>query len=168
MTDGAITYRDLRPQDFAAKHALVSIWEVTRNLGSWPWPPDEAFTRTRCVPFEGDGFVWAICHDDHLIGTVSVVRQELGYMLHPDFHGRGIVSTAMRVALTHAFDTLPLDEVHAEIWADNATSKHLLTKAGFTLSVQETEHALARDEPTESETYTLTRATWSTLMRAPE
>mgnify|MGYP001793534112 FL=1 len=74
----------------------------------------------------------------------------------------------MRLALTLAFDTLPLDELHAEIWADNATSKHLLTKAGFTLSVQETAHALARDEPTESETYTLTRATWSTLMRAPE
>lgn len=56
MTVGAVTYRAVRPQDFDALHALVSLWDVTRNLGSWPWPPDPEFTAKRCQPFEGDGF----------------------------------------------------------------------------------------------------------------
>ena len=51
---------------------LVSIWEVTRNLGTWPWPADEEFTRSQCGPLNGDGFVWGICKDDTLIGTVGV------------------------------------------------------------------------------------------------
>lgn len=160
MTVGAFTYRAVRPQDFDALHALVSLWDVTRNLGSWPWPPDPEFTAKRCQPFEGDGFVWAICIDDALIGTVSVVRGELGYMLHPDHHGKGIVTQATRTALSHAFNDLGAMVVHADIWADNAASRHILTRFGFTLAVQEVEHALARDEPTDSETYKLTRAAW--------
>ncbi|MEL6118206.1 MAG: GNAT family N-acetyltransferase [Pseudomonadota bacterium] len=165
MTPEVVTYRSVRPQDFDAMHALVSFWDVTRNLGSWPWPPEPEFTRRRCQPFEGDGFVWAICLKDTLIGTVSVVRGELGYMLHPDHHGQGIITKAVHAALLHAFHDFCVGEVHADIWADNAASKHILTKFGFTLSVQEVEHALARDEPTESETYVLSRHTW--LSRNP-
>ncbi len=160
MTAWAVTYRAVRPQDFDALHGLVSLWDVTRNLGSWPWPPEEEFTRKRCMPFEGDGFVWAICQEDALIGTVSVVRGELGYMLHPDHSGRGIVTQAAQTALSHAFNDLGIKEVHADIWADNAPSKHILMKFGFTLAVQEVEHALARNEPTDSETYKLTRTDW--------
>ncbi|MEM6586810.1 MAG: GNAT family N-acetyltransferase [Pseudomonadota bacterium] len=168
MIDGAITYRAVRPDDFDAKHALVSDWEVTRNLGSWPWPPDKEITRKRCIPFEGDGFVWAICTGDVLIGTVSVVRGELGYMLRPDHGGQGIIQKAAKTALIHAFDTLRLDQVHADIWADNLASRHILTKFGFVLSVKEVVHALARDEPTHSETYILSRAAWSALMQPHE
>ena len=160
MTVGAVTYRAVRPQDFDALHALVSLWDVTRNLGSWPWPPDPEFTAKRCQPFEGDGFLWAICLDDRLIGTVALTRGELGYMLHPDHHGRGIVSRATQDALSYAFNELGMDKVHADIWADNAASKHILTKFGFSLTVEEVVHALARDEPTESETYELTRSVW--------
>ena len=129
MTRAAISYRAVAPRDFDAMHGLVSLWEVARNLGSWPWPPDEDFTRARCEPFEGEGFCWGICADDVLIGTVGVVRGELGYMLHPDHHGQGIVQSAVRDALSHAFATLPLDEIHADIWADNFASRHILTRS---------------------------------------
>lgn len=165
MTEGAITFRDVHPQDFEAMHGLVTFWEVTRNLGTWPWPPDAEFTRKRCMPFEGDGFVWAVCANTRFIGTVSVVRGELGYMLHPEFHGKGIITRAVQDALDHAFDTLKLDEIHADIWADNLASRHILGRAGFVLTKETIDHAVARDALTESETYSLTRAAW--LARNP-
>lgn len=155
-----VAYRRVRPEDFDAMHSLVSEWEVARNLGSWPWPPDTAFTHKRCVPFEGDGFLWAICVADRLIGTVSVVRGELGYMLHPDHQGQGVVTCAVQDALCHAFDALNMRDVHSEIWADNAASRHILTQAGFTLSREYMDHSIARNEATASETYTLSHATW--------
>ena len=160
MTAGVITYREVGPQDFDALFALVSIWDVTRNLGSWSWPPDEALARERTQPFQGEGFVWVMCKDGAFIGTVSVVRGALGYMLHPDHHGKGIMQNAVRDALSNAFESSGVQEVTADIWADNVASKHILTKFGFTLTVQEVVHALARDEPTESETYRLTREAW--------
>ena len=160
MTAGVITYREVGPQDFDALFALVSIWDVTRNLGSWSWPPDEALARERTQPFKGEGFVWVMCKDGAFIGTVSVVRGVLGYMLHPDHHGKGIMQNAVRDALSHAFESFGVEEVTADTWADNVASKHILTKFGFTLTVQEVVHALARDELTESETYRLTREAW--------
>ncbi len=168
MTDAAITYRDKRPGDFKDLHELVSIWKVARNLGSWPWPPDPEFTRTRCVPFDGDGFIWAICKDDVLIGTVGVKCGALGYMLHPDHQGRGVVQHAVRKALTYAFELERLNAISAHIWEDNHVSRHVLEKFGFRLTKQEVVQALARDAMTARETYVLTTSEWSSLMHLEE
>ncbi len=168
MTVGAITYRDIAPRDFKALHGLVSIWEVTRNLGTWPWPADETVTRSRCVAFEGAGFCWGICKDNTLIGTVGVKDGGLGYMLHPDHQRQGIIAQAVKDALATAFGLADLDTVRAHIWADNAPSRHILEKSGFEFEGTETVHALARNGPTPRETYGLTRARWSALMHACE
>ena len=74
-----LTYRDMRADDFADLHALVSYWSVTRQLGSWPWPAQTDFTKSRCRPCKGAGFVWAICLHDRLIGTLGVTGGNLGY-----------------------------------------------------------------------------------------
>ena len=66
-----ITYRTVRESDFDAMHRIVSHWDVVRQLGGWPWPPDPDFTRTRAQAYKGNGFVWAICDDDRLIGTMA-------------------------------------------------------------------------------------------------
>ncbi|MEX0337560.1 MAG: hypothetical protein AB3N11_00830, partial [Arenibacterium sp.] len=59
-----------------------------------------------------------------------------------------------------------LEEIHADIWADNAASRHVLMKFGFVSVVQETVHALARDEMTESETFLLSRARWQAMQQS--
>ncbi|MEL6410153.1 MAG: GNAT family N-acetyltransferase [Pseudomonadota bacterium] len=160
---GLISYRAMRPDDFEPMCAMVNHWEVVRNLGSWSWPPNPAFVRKRCQPFDGDGFVWAVCKDGVFIGQVAVVRGVLGYMLAPQHHGQGIMGRAVGDALEEAFAVHGVEEVTADIWADNEISRHLLTKFGFELTVEETVHALARNEMTASETYKLTSKRWQTL-----
>jgi hypothetical protein len=78
-----LSYRDLGPADFDAVHATASHWDVVRQLGSWPWPTDPAFTHTRCVPFAGHGFVWGIVLDAQLVGSVAMTGGELGYTIDP-------------------------------------------------------------------------------------
>ena len=48
-----LTFRDLMPHDAPALHAIVSGWEVVRQLGSWPWPADYDQTLARAVPYAG-------------------------------------------------------------------------------------------------------------------
>ena len=80
-----LTYRAMQAVDAPALHAIVSHWDVTRQLGpKWPWPAEMAFTETRTTPYAGAGFAWGVFLGPDLIGTVAVTEGELGYMLAPD------------------------------------------------------------------------------------
>jgi RimJ/RimL family protein N-acetyltransferase len=162
-----LTFRPLGPGDLPVLTALVGDWAVVSNLGSWPWPPDPAFTARRAKPYEGPGFVWAILRRGEMVGTVSVTGPdedaELGYALLPALHGLGLGGAAARAAIAHAFATRPIDRIKADLWADNAASRRLVQRAGFTLTHEVMEHSLARGEMTASETWHLARETWDRL-----
>ena len=127
----ALTYRPLHADDFDALHAMASDFSIVRQLGRWPWPAQEAFTRSRCKPYAGAGFVWAVCEGARMIGTVAVTGGELGYMFAPDVHGRGIATKAARDAISHAFANYDVPAITASVWADNAGSAAVLRKCGF-------------------------------------
>jgi len=156
-----LTYRNFRPDDFDDLHAMVSHWSVTRQLGGWPWPPNAEFTRSRSKPYDGDGFIWAICLDDRLIGSVGVTRGDLGYMLHPTHHGQGLMSRATRAAIDHAFQTTERDYLTGSTWEDNATSARLLGKLGFVHWQTCYIHSRARGFPVLVHHRRLTRAAWA-------
>ena len=161
-----LTYRPLRSDDFDALHAMVSHWAVTRQLGGWPWPADPAFTLSRCKPYDaaqGEGFVWAICVDDRLIGTLGVTGGAVGYMLDPAWHGQGIGTQALRHGIASAFATRTRDHLTAVTWADNAASRALLLNHGFTHWHTRYERAKARGLPTLCYHYRLTRADWGSV-----
>jgi RimJ/RimL family protein N-acetyltransferase len=158
-----ISYRDVRASDLAALSAIMSDWEVVRQLGSWPWPHDLAFTASRCHPYRGNGFVWAIVRDGQMIGTVGVTEGTFGYCLRRDQWGQGIGSASARTAIAHAFDNPALEKITAEVWADNLPSMHILIKLGFAVVMIETLHAKARAVPTLLQRLVLTRPRWQTL-----
>ena len=165
---GEITYRDLQPQDFEALHEMVSIWEVTRQLGSWPWPADPEFTRKRATPFEGDGFVWAICENDRLVGTMGIANGEIGYNLHPRLQGRGIGSAAARRAIDHAFANDPkLAFIRAGTWIDNVPSHRLLLRLGFQHRQTRYLPSVARGLPVQCRSYKLFKANYGSHQSAP-
>ncbi len=163
-----VTYRNVRPEDFDALHRLMSDWNVVRQLGGWPWPPDPAFTRLRANPYGGDGFLWAICIQDHLCGTVGVTGGDLGYVLSPNLHGRGIVSMAARKAVDHAFVTTQRGYITASTWGDNAASYHVLQKLGFFHWQTRYLRAKARRRPTLVHHQRLERKVWERLRTAAQ
>ncbi|MEO1640617.1 MAG: GNAT family N-acetyltransferase [Pseudomonadota bacterium] len=158
-----LTYRDLLPDDADQLHAIVSDWAVVRQLGGWPWPADQAFTRSRCKPYDGDGFVWAVCADGTLCGTLGITNGDIGYMYHPAFGGQGIAGRAATAAITHAFATTKRDVLTGSTWWDNPASYRVLQKLGFVHWQTRYVRAKARGLPTPCNELRLTRADWDRL-----
>lgn len=162
-----LTYRSLSADDFAALHAMASEWSIVRQLGRWPWPAQEAFTRSRCKPYTGHGFVWAVCLGDRMIGTMAVTGGELGYMFAPDVHGRGIATKAARDAISHAFQNYDFPALKATVWVNNAGSAAVLRKCGFAHWQTYYDQSPAR-LPTLTHHYRLPRSTWDRLRTAAQ
>lgn len=164
-----LTLRPLGPDDFAALHDIVSDWQVVRQLGSWPWPPDPKFTRSRCgLAGDAPGFVFAIEQDGRMVGTVGLHESKLGvagigYSLHRSKHGSGIMTEAVFAALDHGFATYPWDQVEATVWHDNPASARILQKAGFTRGPDLTEHSVARGVETKMHSFTLSRGDYCNI-----
>ena len=159
----SLTYRDIRESDFSDLHAIVSHWSVVRQLGGWPWPASEDFTQSRCCPYDGDGFVWAICIDDKLVGSIGVTNGDLGYMLSPACHGHGIMSQAARRAVDQAFATTDRQFLTGSTWHDNPASYRLLQKLGYRHWQTRYIRAKARNMPTLVHNQRLERSDWYRL-----
>jgi len=99
---------------------------------------------------------WALVHDDIVVGVVSLSFDEdhrtalLGYGIHADLRGRGLVAEAVKRILDCAFAKYPkLYTIQASTDAKNIASIRVLKKLGFT-----EEYALG-DKPEENGASTL-------------
>jgi ribosomal-protein-alanine N-acetyltransferase len=83
---------------------------------------------------------WGITfkEEDKLIGMICLLRMqlsnyrtEIGYILHPNFHGRGIMNEAIDVVINYAFNTLKFHSLEAIIDPRNCASEKVLLKNHF-------------------------------------
>ncbi len=58
-------------------------------------------------------------------------RAELGYMLLPEYHGKGYTTEAIAAVLAFGFDTVNFHSIEAVIDPDNSASERVLQKNGF-------------------------------------
>ena len=80
-------------------------------------------------------FVRAIVLHDSLIGFTNQVEAEngtieLGYVIHPDFHGRGYMTQALQLAIAEVF-RLGYREVITGAFSTNAASIRVMEKCGM-------------------------------------
>lgn len=87
-----------------------------------------------------EGITWAVTMkgENRLIGTMAFWRiikehhrAEIGYMLHPDYHGKRVMQEAITAALNHGFNVMKLHSVEAHVKPDNVPSIKLLERNGF-------------------------------------
>ncbi|MEM8522252.1 GNAT family N-acetyltransferase [Flavobacterium sp. PL12] len=87
-----------------------------------------------------EGINWAITikGDPRLIGVIGHYRiknehyrAEIGYMILPEYNGRGIVTEAVREAVKYGFEVMKLHSIEAIIEPDNLASAKVLEKNGF-------------------------------------
>ncbi|MFE0101909.1 GNAT family N-acetyltransferase [Streptomyces sp. NPDC059009] len=84
--------------------------------------------------------VWAVRHEGRYIGHAEVKPSperwldghEIVYGLHRSSWGRGLGTELARLLTSYGHDTLGLDEVHATVDSENATSITLLKRLGYT------------------------------------
>lgn len=84
--------------------------------------------------------MWGITqhNDNHIIGTICFwnldlenYRSEIGFELHPDFHGKGIMQEALTKIIEYGFREMNLHSVEAQVNPDNLSSIKLLSRNNF-------------------------------------
>jgi ribosomal-protein-alanine N-acetyltransferase len=86
-----------------------------------------------------EGITWAITlKTDKLIGTIGFwniqkehYRAELGYILHPDYWGKGIMQEALSEVIDYGFKVMKLHSIEANVNPENTASIKLLERNGF-------------------------------------
>jgi ribosomal-protein-alanine N-acetyltransferase len=58
-------------------------------------------------------------------------RCEIGYMIQPEFHGKGIVPEAIKAVLDYSFDEVQFNSIEAVIDSNNIASERVLQKNNF-------------------------------------
>lgn len=83
---------------------------------------------------------YAIVIDGQAVGSIGIFVKddvyeksaELGYWLSEDYWRKGIMSKAVQIICKEAFESFDIIRIFAEPFADNAGSRRVLEKAGFT------------------------------------
>ena len=87
-----------------------------------------------------EGINWAITikGDPRLIGVIGHYRiqkenyrAEIGYMILPEYNGKGIVTEAVREAVKYGFEVMKLHSIEAVIEPGNLASAKVLERNGF-------------------------------------
>jgi len=87
-----------------------------------------------------EGINWAITlkNSPKLIGIIGHYRikpehfrAEIGYMLLPEYHGKGIITEAIKETVNYGFEIMKLHTIEAIIDPENFASERVLQKSGF-------------------------------------
>jgi len=97
-----------------------------------------AMVDAKIVSNEGINWAITIKGNPKFIGIIGHYRiqpenyrAEIGYMLLPEYSGKGLVTEAIHATLVYAFEVMQLHSVEAVIDPDNAASERVLQKCGF-------------------------------------
>ncbi len=144
LVTARLHFRQLVPEDAEEIFRLRSNERVNKFL-----------TRDKCKTVEeamtfinrinrsisnNESIYWGITFagEKKLIGTICLwniqpenYRAEIGYELHPDFWGKGIMVEATEKVTRFAFDTMSLHSIQADTDPRNSQSVTLLDKSGF-------------------------------------
>lgn len=139
---------DLRILQSRHAAALFRVTDANReHLRRWlPWldatrgeADSAAFIRTMLTGFSERGtFACGIWHQGELCGVVGYNhidwangRAQIGYWLAASHTGRGLMTTACRALVTHAFDAYGLHRVEIPVATENRPSQAIPERMGF-------------------------------------
>lgn len=160
LTHGPISLRPMRYRDQAewervrrANYAWLRQWEATLPGGSHALPTSYGglVRSLRQQAREGRMLPWLIFYDPpvergeqrrpQLAGQLTVSGivggsaswGQIGYWIDQRFAGRGIVPTAVAMAVDYCFDALALHRIEIAIRPENEKSLRVVHKLGFRL-----------------------------------
>ena len=139
-----LTLRRVLPSDVKEMFELRSNPETMKYI---PRPLvtnyDEALAHIKMMEDKietNEGINWAITlkGDDKMLGVIGHYRikpehyrAEVGYMILPEYHGKGITTEAVQCVVDYGFNTMQLHSIEGVIDPENEASERVLQKCGF-------------------------------------
>ncbi len=148
LNDGPVTLRPLRQRDATAWRAVrlrnvawLQPWEATVPAGVGEVAPSFGVMvrRLRLEAREGRALPFVIEYEGQLVGQLTVggigwgsLRAgHVGYWIDSAVAGRGIMPTAVALAVDHCFRELGLHRIEVAIRPENLRSQRVIAKLGF-------------------------------------
>ena len=144
LSTGRLSLRDIELEDAPQVLRIRSNEAVNQYINRKPpqtISDAEAFiTRISNETEMGKIIFWAIARKDdpEMLGSVCFWNlsddgktAELGYELHPDFQGQGLMSEAIQETVDFGFSALDFEQIEAYTHRGNTPSIRLLRKLGF-------------------------------------
>lgn len=139
-----VVLRPLNPADASALVEIFSNPEVLRYWGGSAMPDaasaSEFISSVDGLRGQNVLHVWGIARadDDRIIGTGTLAqvdfsnrRAEVGYALGREHWGKGYMAEALPTLLEHAFQTLNMHRLEADVDPRNGPSIRILERLGF-------------------------------------
>lgn len=150
LTDGPVTLRphhrrDARPWSEVrrANQDWLQPWEPTPGQpwdeANSPWVFRALLRELKRSARLGTSMPFAVCYEDRLVGSLTIgniVRRAFcsgyaGYWVDHRVAGRGVIPTALALAVDHAFQRGALHRIEVNIRPENAASRRVVEKLGF-------------------------------------
>ena len=140
-----LTLRKMMVIDTQDMFEYASRSDVTRYL-TWFPHPDKTYTR-EYLEYLGNRYAagmfydWAVVYepDCKMVGSCGFTSfncasdsAEVGYVLNPDYWGKGIAAEALERVLRFGFEELKLHRIEAKFIKENERSLHLMERVGMT------------------------------------
>ncbi|WP_342534863.1 GNAT family N-acetyltransferase [Lysinibacillus sp. FSL K6-1151] len=166
--------REFTPHDWIDVHKYASQ-EIVCRYQTWGPNTEEdskefiqdALDEARQTPRER--YVFAIIYQETLIGSVEIMIRdftnkvgEIGYIVNPDYWGKGVATQSAQLVITFGFDTLKLHRIYATCDPRNIGSSKVLEKVGMTKEGILRENMLIKDGVwRDSFLYSVLKQEWS-------
>ncbi|WP_342543885.1 GNAT family N-acetyltransferase [Lysinibacillus sp. FSL W7-1291] len=166
--------REFTPHDWIDVHKYASQ-EIVCRYQTWGPNTEEdskefiqdALDEARQTPRER--YVFAIIYQETLIGSVEIMIRdftnkvgEIGYIVNPDYWGKGVATQSAQLVITFGFDTLKLHRIYATCDPRNIGSSKVLEKVGMAKEGILRENMLMKDGVwRDSFLYSVLKQEWS-------
>lgn len=116
---------------------------------------------------KGECVTWAMVPkgDAKLIGTICLWnldpetgKAEVGYSMHPEYHGSGFMHEAMRAVIDYGINTMQVKVIEAYTHRENKRSRNLLERNGFTRDTELEAKKVGVEEPLTATIYSIRRS----------
>jgi ribosomal-protein-alanine N-acetyltransferase len=155
LTTERLILRELKESD----QELVLFLRSDKTVNAFIERPEDRKTKTTedAIRFikeihgyakSNTSIAWGITlkESPNIVGTICLWNfsddrktAEVGYDLHPNYQGLGIMSAALKLVLAYGFNRLHLDKIEAFTHKDNVSSIKLLARGGFVLMAHRTD-----------------------------
>jgi [ribosomal protein S5]-alanine N-acetyltransferase len=112
---------------------------------------------------EGKSINWAICNENRptevygIMGYVNFypaqAKAEIGYMLHPDYWGKGYIPEAIKEVEKFGYEVVKLQTIEAKIDPRNENSRKILLRNHYTFDRLVQKEMVFQEEELDSEYY---------------
>ncbi len=140
LQEGEVTLRPVEKSDAEFLQECILHEEVRPYLGRKPEPVslDGEEDYIEELSRDDDSVHFLVEHGGDRAGHIFLGglekdyrKSSVGYFIHPDKHGNGIGTTALKLVVKYAFETLNRHKIRGAYLEGNQASKRIMEKAGF-------------------------------------